>query len=526
MRNIPRFVTGAITLAAVGFWLLAAARQTACGCPFCNAAMQTLSEDISSSDAALVAELAEKSPQATDLPPDGPAAANAGAAKFRVVTTLSGKSPPAVGSTIEVVYFGDDAPGKRFLVTAILVDGKPEWTTPIPLSERSEEYVRQLPKLPAKGIERIAFFQEYFEDSDPLCAQDAYDEFSRAPYADVAALGPRMHRDRLLKWIDDPAVGPSGRRLYLTMLGVCGRQEDLALLEEMINCDYQALKPCIAATLTTASISGWPVTLGVLDEILHADERRKKESLDALIACYLKLKGPAGLELVNQRFLANPTVEYKYLHAAIMALRFHGEQTEVLPREALLKSMRLALDHPDFADQVIPDLTRWDDWEVMPRLVKMFKEASSDSWIRQPVASYLLVAADQPGDVGVQARAALDELKTLDPETVERAKTLSAFSMLPRTTAGPPAKVEAPAAAGSSLPAASPTASDPPAGKQTAKAVDPSKSTVSLPPAVAPLTPPSRARLIGVPILAVVALVLIFAVLLRGSDPRSSGDEN
>ena len=98
-----------------------------------------------------------------------------------------------------------------------------------------------------------------------------------------------------------------------------------------------------------------------------------------------------------------------------MALRFHGEETDVLPREKLLESMRLALDHREFADQVIPDLTRWEDWEVMPRLVKMFKESPKDDWIRQPVVSYLLVAAEEPGDVGERAKAALAELEGARP---------------------------------------------------------------------------------------------------------------
>ena len=36
------------------------------------------------------------------------------------------------------------------------------------------------------GADRLAFFQEYLEHEDPLLAQDAYDEFARAPYADRA----------------------------------------------------------------------------------------------------------------------------------------------------------------------------------------------------------------------------------------------------------------------------------------------------------------------------------------------------
>src|SRR5262249_36597807 len=104
-------------------------------------------------------------------------------------------------------------------------------------------------------------------------------------------------------------------------------------------------------------------------------------------------------------------------------------------------SMRMGLDHKEFADQVIPDLARWEDWSAMPRLVKMFKDSPADDWIRQPVVSFLLVAADQPGDVGAQAQASIKELEALDKDTVERARSLQASSIMPR--AGAPAPVPA-----------------------------------------------------------------------------------
>ena len=41
-------------------------------------------------------------------------------------------------------------------------------------------------------------------------------------------------------------------------------------------------------------------------------------------------------------------------------------------------------------DLVITDLTRWEDWDSMPRLVKLFEEADSEtSWVRVPVIHYL-----------------------------------------------------------------------------------------------------------------------------------------
>ena len=523
---------------------VAATLQRAAACPFCSAAMATLGQEIAGADGAVIAELIKPMPAAD--PAAGPVDPTTAAATFRIVKVLRGEEKLAGAKEIDVVYFGEDAPDKKFLITGIaaITPDKIEWTTPVPLSPRAVEYVEKLPTLPETGVERIAFFQEHLEDEDPLLAQDAYDEFARAPYADVIAIGPRMHRDKLLQWIKDPKVGPSGRRLYLTMLGICGQPEDVTMIEEFLNYDYQVTKPGIIAAIGTTGVLGAPIGTGLIDEAIHADERRKKESLDALIACYIKLKGPNALELVNEKFLGNPTVEYKHLHSAIMALRFHGEETDIIPREQLLDSMRLALDHKEFADQVIPDLTRWEDWDVMPRLVKMFKDAPVDDWIRQPVASYVLVAAEQPGEVGEKGKAAIAELEAIDADTVERARSLSAFSFLAKAAAADAATPGTTPAADATTATPAETAKDPAAAaeKPAADALVPAvKEPTSLAPAAAqaqagpqkpaaPVAPvaaadlpvPSKLKLIGVPLLAAVVLLAIFAVLLRGTDPRSA----
>jgi hypothetical protein len=499
-------------------------------CPFCSAAMQTLSQEIASADGAVIAELVRPMPVAATSPGQGVATVDptTAAAKFRIVEVLRGQEKLAGAKELDVVYFGDDPPQKKFLITglAAITPDKVDWTTPVPLSDRAVEYVRKLSTVPTTGVDRLAFFQDYLEDEDRLLAQDAYDEFARAPYSEVVALSPRMKRAQLLKWINDPSVGPSGRRLYLTMLGVCGKPEDVGMLETLLKYDYQLMKPGLAAAIGQSGVLGVSLGAGMIDELIHADERRKKESLDALVACYLKLKGADGLELINAKFLGNPTVEFKYLHAAIMALRFHGEETKVLPREKLLESMRLALDHKEFADQVIPDLTRWEDWGVMPRLVKMFKESEADDWIRQPVASYLLVAAEQPGEVGQRAKETVAELEKLDPETMERARSLPSFSFLAQA-ATPPASAAATNTSGQSPPAANNASAAPAvaadkaeANVQKSPAVKPTKA--SMPAEESPLPVPSKIKIIGVPILAALVLLAIFAVLLRGTDPRSS----
>jgi hypothetical protein len=178
---------------------------------------------------------------------------------------------------------------------------------------------------------------------------------------------------------------------------------------------------------------GGPIGLPVWIEAVQQEERRKKLGLDALVACYLILRGPDGLELVENRFLKNPHAEYTHIYSTIMALRFHGdENTGILPKEKLLGSMRLLLNNPDFADQVILDLSRWEDWSVLDRIVEMFKTSDSKGYVRQPVVSYLTVASEQPGDVGTRAKAAMAELEKLDPETVKTARSLMAFGALGR----------------------------------------------------------------------------------------------
>jgi hypothetical protein len=173
------------------------------------------------------------------------------------------------------------------------------------------------------------------------------------------------------------------------MLGVCGSKDDLPMLEEFIK----------------------------------SDDRDMKTALDATIACYLILAGPDGLSLVEERFLKNPDAEYTDTYAAIMALRFHGQETTVIPKERLAKSLEYMLDRPQLADLVIPDLARWEDWGVMDRLVTLFKEANEEtSWVRVPVINFLKVCPDP------RAKEHLDELAKIDPDAVKRATSAFPFA--------------------------------------------------------------------------------------------------
>jgi hypothetical protein len=533
-----RCVTFVLALAAS--WSVA---TTAVACPFCTVESRTLTEEITSADAVVLAKLVSEAPP-LDMSADnaggfGPADPDSGKATFRVVEVLHGADHVATDNQIKVVYFGEDDRAGTFFITGVGTEAI-EWTTPLPLSAAAVDYVRELPTVAPAGADRLAFFQEYLENDDPLLAQDAYDEFARAPYSEVKDLKDRMHHDRLVAWIADPAVNPSRRRLYLTMLGVCGGADDLPMLEDLISSDFNKLEPILDQSVACGLALGGPIGLTAVPDVVEQNERRKKLGLDAAIACYLTLRGPDGLDLIDERFLKDPNVEYAQGYSTIMALRFLGEESEIVPRERLLKSMRLLLGNEDFADQVILDLSRWEDWSVLDQLAEMFKASDAKSYVRQPVVTYLTVASEQPGDVGPRATAALAELEALDPDSVKRARSMMAFGYLARARSGtnstdgatggqettselPPAGFAATADELEEAENASPEDfPDPASFTDAAGELSEPVSDVgedSAPPKATAVTPPvevfSRPLVIGVPLAAAAILVVVYWLILR-----------
>jgi hypothetical protein len=355
----------------------------AAACPFCSAVSLTFSEEIGNSQLAAIVRLTEAPPRSDE----GANSLDVAKAKFEIVKVLKGAEHLGGTKKIEAVYFGDSPVGTTFLIMGIDPPAI-NWSTPIAITERGVDYVTRAIDLPKQGPDRLAFFQDYLEDKDEMLARDAYDEFAKAPYSEVLGLKDRMKHDKLVEWIQSSEVPVSRRRLYLTMLGAYGSAGDVPLLEEMIK----------------------------------SKDRQTKGALDALVAAYLTLKGPDGMPLVEELFLANKDAEYTDTYATIMALRFHGTEEKIVPRERLLAGLRLMLDRPQLADLVIPDLARWEDWSVVDKLVTLFKTSDEESsWVRVPVINYLR-ACPLP-----EAKQHIEELAKIDPDSIKRANSFFPF---------------------------------------------------------------------------------------------------
>ncbi|QDT08055.1 hypothetical protein K227x_64850 [Rubripirellula lacrimiformis] len=378
-------VAAVTTLAVMILVGPAATRSQAC--PFCNAVSQTLRQEMAAMDAVVIATATQ-----SDLTRNK----DTGEISMKVDVVLKGDQHVTAGSEVKAIYYGEVSIGRRFMLSGVDPPDM-QWSC-LPINERSEEYVKQVAKMDeATPIDRLRFYYKFLQDDESMLARDSYDEFAVTPYPVVKALAPEMDHAQLVQWITDPDTSTDRKRLFLTMLGACGDEKDLPMLEGM----------------------------------LRSTQKSTRGGLDALVACYLTLGGESGLPLVNELFLNNKDAPYADTYAAIMAIRFHGTEGDVIPRSALVESLHHVLDRKDLADLVIPDLARWDDWTQIDRLAQLFTDADPDNnWVRVPVVNYLR-ACPLP-----KAQEALEKLEKIDPQSVKRANTFFSIPVPARDTTG------------------------------------------------------------------------------------------
>lgn len=361
----------AVAVASATLW----GHRTADACPFCNAVSQTIRQEMEAMDAAVIAESIA-----------GPVVdVQSGEVPMRVTDVLKGQSLVEAGQEFPIIYYGDVSTRRSFLLLGV---DPPEllWSC-MPLTDAAVAYVKRIPKLGDDPLRRLEFYYDYLQSDDSMLSRDAYDEFAVAPYKVIKELAPQIAKSDLVEWLSEPELMTDRKRLYLTLLGVVGDESDLPMLEQMLRS-------------TTKSSRG---------------------GLDALIACYLTLAGEEGLPLVEELFLANTKSSYTDTYAAVMAIRFHGTEGDVIAQSALSSSLHHLLERPELADLVIPDLARWNDWSVVDQVTELFVESdANNNWIRVPVINYLR-ACPLP-----KAEAALERLTELDPEAVRRANTFYA----------------------------------------------------------------------------------------------------
>ncbi|MCA8991989.1 MAG: hypothetical protein KDA88_08420 [Planctomycetaceae bacterium] len=358
-------------------------------CPFCSAPSLTLTEQLNSSEAAVLVQWKGGKPANLD---EG----FAGTTTYevvRVVHDATSKLKP--GETLQLDRYRAGKSGDLFVLLGT-VNENVEWSSPLEVTETTFNYMTQAPTKEEPASKRLSYFLKFLEYSDSVIANDAYAEFANAPYADIVAIKEQFPKEKLRKWLVDPQVNPTRIGLYGMMLGLCGEPTDAEFLEKKI------LEP--------------------------TDEFRL--GIDGVMGGYLLLTGSKGLDTLVESKLAPSDTLFSETFAAMQALRFmwtYGDQK--IPAEDLRKSMRVLLGRPNLADLVIVDLARWQDWGVMAQLVGLYNEKEYDiPSIKRAIVRFLMIATKADTESGITpqqtelAQKSLDMLRESDPKTVKAAE--------------------------------------------------------------------------------------------------------
>lgn len=228
------------------------------------------------------------------------------------------------------------------------------------------EFVRGAAQLPAvteeisveDRVRRLAFCLPHLVSDDEALSKSAYAEFAAAPYEAVKALAPHLDAKQLKTWISNSERTTAERSLMFALLGVCGTADDAVFLEE-----------------------AFEVSL----------ENTKSTELASIIAAWLSITGPDGLDKIDRLLLQPEEVSSTRRRAAVEALRFHANvDGTVIDKSRLIESARLLLAHPKAADYVISDLTRWQDWGSLDAIIALRNNHSRQCrWLDAPIRDYL-----------------------------------------------------------------------------------------------------------------------------------------
>jgi hypothetical protein len=186
----------------------------------------------------------------------------------------------------------------------------------------------------------LALMVPHLSSEDALVAASAGKEFADAPYAAVAAVKGRADPEDLLAALENVDTPKRSRGALALLVGLCGTDEHAERLEA-----------------------------------LFGDERyRAALGHDAIVAGYLMLRGTDGLERVR-RLVTERLAERDARTGVnvLAALRFHAQNTDRLPRAALVGELHALLAEDALAPAVILELATLEHWESLPQVMETFR---------------------------------------------------------------------------------------------------------------------------------------------------------
>lgn len=219
--------------------------------------------------------------------------------------------------------------------------------------------------------ERIFAVAPQLESAEPLVAEIAYGELSRAPYGVTRLLKPELDAAKLATWASDPKLAPR-RAAYTLLLGIAGGPDTANALEQDID---TALKTRDATNLT------------------------------ALLAADLELRGAGRVDWLETTFFADRQRTLQEIQAALLALSVHGGADGPVERQRVIEAYRYFIKARNpMAGFVAMELADWEAWDATADYVTIIRSKT----VKDPAEQFAILSYLQRSPL-TTAQAALRE---------------------------------------------------------------------------------------------------------------------
>jgi len=226
----------------------------------------------------------------------------------------------------------------------------------------------------ARWREHVAYLLPFLEDDDPMIAEIAYAELSRAPYPALRSLKGALDPEKYVIALDDP----DRRTLYTLLYGIAGGQQGAGPIGQRLDAAWRA---------------------------------GDASNLMALLVADLELRGPSRVAWIERTYLVERDRTLPEIRAALLALSVQGSADAAISRERVIRAYRVFMKHRrPMASFVVQDLARWRYWDAAPEFLSLLRSGA----LPDP-ASRLAVAAYLRQTPYADMRAAVDAMSPSDP---------------------------------------------------------------------------------------------------------------
>jgi hypothetical protein len=333
---------------------LVLAEPRAAACPFCTALGPTLCQLREQASVVALAEVEHT--------------VQGGMTRVRLHKAIEGAQLLNGHDSLQVMLDVTAKPGGLLLLFGDTQPSTPpaEWNWhAVPVNETSYAYLVRAPLSKTPLPERLRYFAPFLEHPDATIAKDAYLEFGHAPLDQIAKVADALSMPKLRGWLVDPRVPPERKGFYGLALGLASDAD-----QQAANAEF-------------------------LKQLIVAPDDDFRAGFDGILGGYLLLAEQSGLDLIDQRYLNNPTAADGDVRHALTAMRFYHEYGQVITPSCLRAALRHLLARPEFTANVITDLARWQDWDAKEMIAALYTNPRyRQEETRRAIVGYLLTCPE------------------------------------------------------------------------------------------------------------------------------------